>query len=219
MLSKQQYRLYTCVGGIIASALVGFAEAKLHYSSLGFGGEPYLFFTAISDANIKTGHFIAAFSACFYLIGFSHIYTMMKDQSSLIEKTLTPAFFYYGMSVGSVWLGSRLYLAKIAKLAYSTNEKVYKDLLNQFSFFNESLLWGTRISILIGSLFLVYLILKSKTDFPKYLAFFNPICTVVYCFLIFLWLPQIGQYLMPIAMNVAFFLFFSLSFFHLIKKK
>jgi len=125
--------------------------------------------------------------------------------------------FSYGMSVGAVWLGSRVYLAKIAKLAYASENIVFKDLLSDFAFFNETLLWATRVSVLVGSLFLVYLILRSKTDFPKYMALFSPIFGVIYCFLIFLLLPSIGQYLMPIAMNVAFFIFFSLSFLNLMK--
>jgi len=72
-LLNNQYRKNTALAGMIVSMVVGFAEAKLHYSTVGFGGEEYLFFTGVSDTNLVTGHFISAFCACFYLIGFAHI--------------------------------------------------------------------------------------------------------------------------------------------------
>ena len=218
-IAKDQYCLYTAFAGLIVAMVVGFAEAKLHYSSIGFGGEEYLFFTGVSDANLTMGHFIAAFCACFYLIGFAHIYSMIKDNCSGVEKSLTPMLFSYGMSVGAVWLGSRIYVAKVAKLAFTSETLEFKNVLNEFAFFNETLLWATRISVLAGSIFLIYLILSSKTNFPKYMAFFSPILVVIYCFLIFLVMPSVGQYLMPIAMNVAFFVFFGLSFLSLLKRR
>ena len=196
--------------GLIAAMLVGYGEASLHYSSLGFGGEEYKFFTGVSREAMTRGHFVAAFSIPFYLVGFFHIFEMITA-TRIVERLMVPVLCSYGLFVGGIWLGSRSYLGFLAQLRFNQESQILTDLLVQYSFLNETLLWGTRIAILFASVILVIQILKNKTRYPKWMAFFNPIATVIYCFITFAVIPSIGQYLMPIAMNVAFFVFFALS--------
>jgi hypothetical protein len=43
------------------------------------------------------------------------------------------------------------------------------------------------------------------------MALFNPILLIVASFVMFIMAPDIGKHLMPIALNVAFLIFFALS--------
>jgi hypothetical protein len=43
------------------------------------------------------------------------------------------------------------------------------------------------------------------------MAWLNPILLIVLSFLVYALVPAIGKYLMPIALNVAFFILFSAS--------
>jgi hypothetical protein len=68
-----------------------------------------------------------------------------------------------------------------------------------------------RLVILTVSAIYIWLVLTGRSLYPKWMAVFNPILLILMCFLLYLTVPAIGKYVMPIALNVAFFIFFSLS--------
>ena len=57
----------------------------------------------------------------------------------------------------------------------------------------------------------VWLVSTGRSSYPRWFAAFNPILLVLVSFLIYFVAPQIGGYLMPIAMNVAHFILFGMS--------
>ena len=70
---------------------------------------------------------------------------------------------------------------------------------------------GLRIGVLGLSGIFVWLVASGQTGYPRWFAAFNPILLVLASFLIYFIVPAIGGYLMPIAMNVAHFILFSVS--------
>jgi len=75
----------------------------------------------------------------------------------------------------------------------------------------ESLLNVTRITALMLSGIFIWLTLTGRSYYPRWMAIFSPIVLILMSFLIYVIAPQLGKHLMPIALNVAFFIFFILS--------
>jgi len=55
------------------------------------------------------------------------------------------------------------------------------------------------------------MVLTGKTLYPRWMAIFNPIVLLLLSFILFAIAPEIGKYTLPIALNMGYFIFFSLS--------
>jgi len=136
-----------------------------------------------------------------------HVAKMLQPASKLWSSI---AFFVmsYGFIVGVVWIGSR---ASAAALVAIGQDPAAAGLLTLYELRYETLLTVVRVSALAFSLIFVSLILTGRTAYPRWMAVFNPVVLIIANFLVFLLLPDIGKYLMPIALNVSFFIIFALS--------
>ena len=114
----------------------------------------------------------------------------------------------YGLAVGSVWMGSR------ASISAIVNAPQYAELTHLVELYDlryESLLQVTRIAVLSISVIYIWLVIKGGSAYPKWMAAANPIVLLLLSFGIYLVAPNVGKYLMPIALNVGFAIFFVLS--------
>ena len=75
----------------------------------------------------------------------------------------------------------------------------------------ETLLQVIRLTTLILSGIIVWLTLGGRSHYPRWIAIFNPFLLIVANFIVFMIAPEIGKHTMPIALNVAFFIFFLFS--------
>ena len=75
----------------------------------------------------------------------------------------------------------------------------------------EALLSIIRATTLLLSVIFIYLTLTGRTYYKRWMTIFSPILLIIANFIIYAVAPQIGKHLMPIALNVAFFIFFTLS--------
>jgi len=75
----------------------------------------------------------------------------------------------------------------------------------------ETLLQVIRFAVLILSVIFVWLTLTGRSHYPKWMAILNPILLIVASFVIYAIAPDLGKYLMPIALNVAFGILFIAS--------
>jgi hypothetical protein len=76
-----------------------------------------------------------------------------------------------------------------------------------------------RIAVLIFSGIFVWLILTGRSAYPRWMAILNPILLILASFVVFVVAPGVGKYLMPIALNIAFFIVFSVSTLIVIRSK
>jgi len=53
--------------------------------------------------------------------------------------------------------------------------------------------------------------LTGRSHYPRMMALLNPIFLIIVSFILFFTVPTIGKYVMPIALNVAYFVMFSVS--------
>jgi len=196
----------TGVVGLVAAMLTGAGEFILHYDALARFSENQ-FFLGISDSRSSVGHFFGVLGAPLYLVGAWHIQTMLKPAN---ERWAMIAFLItvYGFAVGTVWIGSRASLSALTNLPPSPD---IENLLALYDLRYETLLQVIRIAVLLLSVIFIWLTLSGKSHYPKWMAALNPILLILASFVVYVIAPTVGKFLMPIALNVAFFIFFLAS--------
>ena len=201
--------LVTGVVGLIGAVLTGMGEFILHFDSLARFGAENAFFLGISSERSTLGHFIGVLGAPLYLVGCWHIYLMLRPASETWSLT---AFLIaaYGFAVGAVWIGSR---ASISALINTPASPEIEQLISLYDLRYETLLQIIRFAVLVLSAIFIWLVLTGRSHYPKWMAALNPILLIVASFIAYAIAPELGKYLMPIALNVAFFVFFLASVF------
>lgn len=193
--------------GLLAATLVGAGEFMLHFDQLARYGQGFDFFMGVTESRATVGHFLGVLGAPLYVVGAWHIYLMLRPANRVWARL---AFFImaYGCIVGAVWIGSR---ATAAFLVNSIQEDAFTSAIGLYELRYESLLTVVRVAVLILSGIFVWLVLSGRSNYPRWVAALNPIVLIFACFLIFWLVPEIGKYLMPIALNVAYFILFAAS--------
>jgi len=194
--------------GLLAAIFVGTGEYLLHYDPQArFAEGGFGFMQGISEHRTTMGHFFGVFGATLYPIGCYHIYLMLRSAN---ERVALATFFIgaFGFIVGVVWIGSR---ASVSALMQIPETPEITHLIALYEFRYETLLSVTRITTLVLSVLFIWLALTGRSSYPRWMAIFNPFVLIIMSFVIYLFAPQLGKHLMPIALNVAFFIFFTLS--------
>ena len=206
-ITERQQTVATGLVGLFAAVLVGTGEFLLHFDPLARYGQGFEFFKGVGEDQATLGHFIGVLGAPLYVIGAWHLYLMLRSANELWAKVL--AFVMaYGCIVGAVWIGSR---ATAAFIVNTTVGAEFDAAIALYDWRYETLLTVTRAAILIVSAIYIWLTLTGRSAYPRWMALFNPILLILASFLIFWLAPEIGKYLMPIALNVAYFVLFTLS--------
>ena len=199
----------TGVVGLIAAILVGAGEFLLHFDPLArFSETSYEFMLAASDERQTIGHFLGVLGGPLYVVGCWHIYLMLKPANQVLAFV---AFVLgaYGFMIGADWISSRASIGAIVHL--QQNGVAVESLIQLYQERYESLLMVIRITTFVLSLIFIGLTLTGRSHYQKWHAIFNPILLLVGSFIVYMVSPDIGKYLMPIALNVAFGIFFLLS--------
>lgn len=193
--------------GLLAALLTGAGEFILHFDALARFGSDNAFFLGISEQRTSIGHFLGVLGAPLYLVGAWHIHLMLKPAN---PRWSLAVFFTtaYGFAVGAVWIGSR---ASISALINTPVSPDIEYLITLYDFRYETLLQIIRFTTLLLSAVFIWLTLTGRSYYPRWMAWLNPIVLLLANFVIYYFAPSIGKYLMPIALNVAFFIFFSAS--------
>ena len=199
----------TGIIGVIAAVLVGTGEYLLHFDPLArFSADSYAFMLAASDERQTAGHFLGVLGAPLYVVGCWHIYLMLRPAN---QKLAFIGFLVgaYGFMIGADWVGSRASIGALVHFQESGGN--IDGLVPLYQLRYESLLTVIRITTVVISLIFIYFALTGRSHYQKWHAIFNPLVLLVTNFVIYAVSPAIGKYLMPIALNVAFGLFFLMS--------
>lgn len=204
--------LLTGIAGLLASIVVGTGEFLLHFDAQArFSTSGYDYMLDVSQVRTSAGHFIAVLGATLYPIGCYHLYLMLKPAS---EPWAAAAFLIgsFGFIVGAVWIGSRASVSALLPYqADATTAPVVAELIKLYEFRYENLLWLVRLSTLVISFIFVVLTVSGRTLYPKWMVLANPICLTIASFILFALNPAVGKFAVPIALNIAFAIFFVLS--------
>lgn len=203
-MTQKKTLLLTGLVGLAASLLVGVGEFLLHYDPQARYGDGFAFFEGVSRDRATLGHFFGVLGAPLYVVGAYHIYLMLRPANEFAARIagLTMA---YGCIIGAVWIGSRSMAVELVA-AGSIPEQ-----LRLYELRYENLLTVVRIAILGLSAIFIWLCLTGNSLYPRAMAILNPISMIILAFIIFLTVPAVGKYVMPIALNVAFCVMFSVS--------
>jgi len=197
---------YLAVAGLLAAFLVGTGEFLLHFDPQGrFTG--YDFMKDISNARLTTGHFVAMAGLPFYFVGLWYVYLQLRPGNQKLA-FITFLIASVGFLMGGVWMGSR---ATIASIVHHTELVENTNLVELYELRYESLLQVIRATTLIFSILFVIIVLKGRTHYRKWMIWLNPFLLILGNFAIYALAPQIGKFTMPIALNLAFFIFFGVS--------
>ena len=208
-LTQQQILILTGITGLVAAIVVGIGEFLLHFDPMArYSADGYTFMLAASDERQTAGHFLGVLGAPLYVVGCWHIYLMLKpaNQPLAFIGFLISA---YGFMIGADWISSR---ASIGALVHS--QETLGDIGGLVALYDlryESLLSVIRITTLTLSAIFIYLSLTGRSQYQKWHAIFNPILLLVMNFFIYVINPSAGKYMMPIALNIAFGIFFTIS--------
>lgn len=211
-LPKHRYVVLTGLVGIFAAIMTGAGEFLLHYSDLANYADDgqYAFLLNVSEWRLTSGHFIGVLAAPLYLIGMWHMYLGLKPYNQKAAFILF-VISSYGFVLGAVWMGSRSGIALLAQANAENSSEALVTLINYYILHSETLLQVIRVTTLLTSVGFIIMVLSGKTLYPKWMALFNPIVLLIMSFVVFAVAPSIGKYTLPIALNVGYFLFFTIS--------
>jgi len=162
----------------------------------------------ISNEQQTLGHFLGVLGAPLYVVGCWHVYLMLKPAN---KKLAFVAFLLssYGFMIGADWISSRASIGAIVHLQQNT--EAVEPLIALYQYRYESLLSIIRLTTLVLSIIFIYLALTGRSYYKRWHALFNPLLLLLACFGIYAIAPEIGKYLMPIALNISFGIFFLVS--------
>jgi len=192
--------------GLTGTIITGIGEFLLHFNPMGYADEIEMV-KNVPLARASKGHFMVVFGAPLYFAGYYALLRILEPANRNLAKALFIGGIF-SFSVGGVWVASRYFIAVV--LQTSDGSADYATYLTQYAEHYQSLVWALRILVLSVSAIWIALILGGKTIFPKWMALASPVVLLAIVFGLFFLLPAIGTYLVPTAMNVAHFIFFSL---------
>jgi uncharacterized membrane protein len=190
--------------GLLAALLVGVGEFLLHYDSLARYTDTFAFFNGVTRERATIGHFFGVLGAPLYVVGAYHIYLMLRPANERAARA-AGLVMAYGCIVGAVWIGSRATAVELVAAGGIDEQLALYELRY------ESLLQIVRVAVLVLSVIFIWLCTTGRSHYPRMMAVLNPIFLIIVSFIIFFTVPAVGKYMMPIALNVAYFVMFSVS--------
>ena len=205
----------TGIIGLIGAIVCGTGEFLLHFDpdlnllieSEDYDPKPYEFMAKKSEMLLNAGHFFAVFGVSLYFVGVWHIAEMLRPAGEKLSRILF-LIGCFGFLYGAMWMSSR---AMIGSITHAPELVEGTKLVELYQLRLETLLWVIRITTLVISIIFIKMVLTGKSRYPKWMAATSPIVLLVMNFVIFVVAPNIGKYMMPIALNVGFSVFFLLS--------
>ena len=197
----------TGIIGLIGAIICGTGEFLLHFDPQARFTGGYDFMADISDSRLTAGHFLAVFGGTLYFVGVWHIAEMLRPAGEKLSRALF-IIGSFGFVYGGMWMSSR---AMIGSIVHHPEIVEGTNLVELYVLRLETLLQVIRITTLVISIIYIVMVLTGKSRYPKWMAATSPIVLLLMNFVIYLTVPSIGKYVMPIALNVGFTVFFLLS--------
>jgi len=182
------------IAWLLAAIIVWIWEFLLHYSPNVLElWAPFEFLSAVPNERFAIGHIFVLIWIPLYFVGYYHFYLMLKGSWEKVARLFfflaIASFLYWG-----IWIATRWYIGTIVQLQTSISPEIYTILTEKYLFYFDSLLWVLRKLLIPISILWIFLILKWKTRYPKWMAIFS-----------------------PMSLNIAHFVLFSISLYFVYK--
>ena len=139
-----------------------------------------------------------------YFAGYFGLLKWFRKSDEIFAKLLFSLGFL-SFLFGGIWLSSRYFAALV--LQTSRGSSSHDIFLTTYQNHYQVLVWLLRILILLVSICYVKIILTNNLGLPKWLVFINPVLILLLVFGTLFINPIAGSYIVPMAMNVAHFVF------------
>lgn len=196
----------------MGAALLGaLADVLLLYNPQGgYEAGNYLFLQDIGSQRLLWGHYIGILIIPLEALGLWFIYEGIKPAG----KNIGLAVLVIGVYVifpGVAYHTTVIFTAHFLKLKQELPEESsahLQELIPLWKSFSEPLAAVLFTGFAVASLLLVWVLVQKRTDFAKWLAWWNPLTFYAVFLILYLVLPAVGTLLVPAGFNLAFFLFF-----------
>ena len=210
-----KWLFYTGLLGMLAALITGIGEFFLLYApELNHGAaNNYANFLHPSEAELKRGYYLSVIGAPFYIIGYWHVVGMLKLHKTKLGWAIM-SLAVFGFMAGFAWLISNAYQGLLVQsiAAHSGDAAAALSAVQtKVDEMSLPLLQVIRFQVMIMSVILAFAILKYETFYPRWMAICPPFVLILLVFSTLLFMPSIGKYFVPEALNVAHFIFFTLS--------
>ena len=214
-LVPPKWLFYTGLLGMLAAFVTGIGEFFLLYApELNHGPKNnFANFLHPSEADLHRGYYLGAIGAPFYIIGYWHIVGMLKLHKTKLGWAIM-SLAVFGFMSGMVWLLSNAYQGLLVQaIAANTGEAAaaLTTVQNKVEHMSDPLLQVIRFQVMIMSALLAICIFRFDTYYRRWVAIFTPFVLILLTFSTLLFMPAIGKYFVPEALNVAHFIFFTIS--------
>lgn len=195
---------------MLAAVLTGAGECLLYLSvsEIYANGGQDVPLLDVSDWRLTWGDLLCVLGAPLYVVGMWHIYLGLKPFSQMMALTLF-LVGSFGFVVGSMW--TVVAAALLAQAQVVPPIAALTTLTDYYARYSELVVMVVRITMLLTSLGYIAMVLTGKTVYPRWMAVFSPFVLAIVSLLVFVIIFDLGIYALPIAENVAYFLFFALS--------
>lgn len=174
----------------------------------GYEAADYAFFGCVPIDRLTTGHFLAVLAAPLYVAVYWHLFKMLEPAGPKLS-CLVFLLGAYSFIIGTAWISQRIFLALTVHEINGGAE--ISGLLMALAERNEPFVNVLRIAMVAVSVIWTFLIVSGKSHYPRWMAIFSPFAILAAIFALYFTFPPIGLYVIPIAMNVAHVVVFSLS--------
>ncbi|MCG8668100.1 MAG: hypothetical protein MI867_01705 [Pseudomonadales bacterium] len=203
------------ITGLIALSVVfavGVGEYLLHFDPhRRYLGEHYEFMFGASREKALIGHVLVSLFSPIYIVGFLHIHMAIRS-SSVNLSALASVVGIYGMVIGSQWMSSRMSLFELV------NQGPSNRLIEDYQENYEPLMVVMCVSIVLHSIILAFLIVGGRTIYPKWVFVFTPAMLGFSCLYLNKYIPCLGLYFVPAALNIGFGIFYIISIYIVLTK-
>jgi hypothetical protein len=167
----------------------------------------------LSQWRITIGAFIGIIVIPLQIAGLTTIYYGLKPAGK-VKALITVLTTAHTLMMAVAFHTSYAFIASGWNLYYEIGigDKIAGKMIHRFAYYWKLIIIIMAIELIFSSAFYVFLILKGKTLYPKWMALFSPICLLFYTYPMVLIAPDpIGGFLAPAFLNLATLVFFILS--------
>ncbi len=202
---KKRLRVLGVIG-FVGAALMFVGDMLFYYSPEPIQ-DPYhdmlRIMGGMSKARLITGGVVGPIAAFMYYFGFYHVGSMIKSEYK-VSSYIVFGLFSLSMTFGSAYHAFFTPLGLMAGVSLTKGIELMETLMPYFFI-------GVMIPSVLGSVLLIYRILKGQTYYPKWMIVFTPV-VLLFVGELFKTLPQPFYIIVSGGwFNIMYMLFFGMS--------
>lgn len=167
----------------------------------------------LSQWRITAGTFLGVITIPFQIAGLATVYYGLKPAGKFKALTVVISTAHALMLAVGFHI-AYAYIASGWKLYYETgaSDLIVAEMMKMFDNYWLITLIIIGVEAAFSSLFYIITIIRYKTLYPKWMAFFNPLCILICVFVVTLILPYpIGGFIAPAFLNLSTLTFFTIQ--------